>query len=378
MTAGKLTSDKTLFTRKSAKAIPRLNSALPQLAPNPPTISYNAANAGTTLTNAKEWPLTGGAVLLSGAQAFASQGTDAAGNGYMAGSNQTGNEYPNWFFAFNTDAPTFELTYQGNLSPNYRMLVDGYAVTLDTVMAAGATDGQNHRMLVQFPDRRLREIVIDSDTFFCAGVVTTAIDTVFATNSRRKMGFMGDSYLQNGGINGIAPVAAKINGCDFVLNGSGGTGYLNDQGGSGGHQTFIARLPGLLAAGLDYLVTCGGINDGPDLYTPVANYLALAKKTLTPDRIFVTGPWDPPSQTHSTNAAKRDVIKAATLAAGCVFIDNIAGAWQTGTGNVASPAGDGNADVYIPGAGETTHPNPAGYQYLGARLGLAIAPYIGL
>ena len=75
---------------------------------------------------------------------------------------------------------------------------------------------------------------------------------------------------------------------------------------------------------------------------------------------------------------------AALAAAGgnWVFIDNLdggwinsagvstlgaqgTGPWQTGTGWVGDPKGDGNGDLYL---GDNTHPNEAGCQYLATRI----------
>jgi lysophospholipase L1-like esterase len=69
------------------------------------------------------------------------------------------------------------------------------------------------------------------------------------------------------------------------------------------------------------------------------------------------------------------------VAAPWIFIDNLnsgwrnsvgaqdAGTgqgWQTGTGTVAHPKGDGNGDLYVSADG--THPTEAGSVYLGTRL----------
>jgi lysophospholipase L1-like esterase len=363
------------YARSYAKAVPRLGVALPSLAANPPTISYSASNTTTTISNSRVTPISTAAYMC--AQALIATGTDQAGNSYYRANAQTGNELPTWFAAFQTDAPTFEIVYQGSLNPTYRLVVDGYAVTLATVQASGATSGQQHRMLVTFPDRRFRDIRLESELFFPSSIVTTAIDTVTPRKRKRRIGFMGDSYLQNGGVNGIAPVAAALTDCDYVINSSGGTGYVNAQGGVGGKQKYLDRLPNLLAADLDYLVTCGGINDTTGtLGAEVAAYLTLAKQTLPADRIIMIGPWTPPSQSGSANTSKRDLISAAVTAAGCTFIDNVTTPWQTGTGTASATTGDGNSDLYM--GVDTTHPTADGYTYLGARLGVELAALIGV
>uniref|UniRef100_UPI003FA78381 hypothetical protein n=1 Tax=Salmonella enterica TaxID=28901 RepID=UPI003FA78381 len=72
-----------------------------------------------------------------------------------------------------------------------------------------------------------------------------------------------------------------------------------------------------------------------------------------------------------------------------VFLDNLAGGWrnsagaqspgsgtgwQTGTGTVASPRGDGNGDLYVSADG--THPSEAGADYLGDTIAAQLAPAI--
>jgi hypothetical protein len=366
------------YARLTTKVTPLLRRALPDLIATSPGIAYSAANAASGITNPLARTLLGGSITVGGAQTFISKGTDAASADYVAGSSVYGNELPVWFFSFLTDAPSIEIVYQGSASPSYRLLVGGYALSQNAVVAGGSGSGAQHRLTITFGSRKWREVTVESESLFASSVVASAIDTIMPAPRPRKIAFMGDSYSQNGGVNGIAPTASRIAGCEWVLNGSGGTGYNQDTG-AGGKAVFLVRLPGLLAAAPDYLVTCGGINDGTGtLAADVAAYLALAKGTLASDRIFVVGPWDPPSQNHTTSATKRDIIRTATLATGCRFIDNIAAGWQTGTGNVAAPTGDGNSDIYIPGSGETTHPvNPDGYTYLGARLGLAVAALIG-
>ncbi len=381
------------YVPKTVAYPPRIQDALPPPHPNPPTITYFGANTGTGISGSRAYLLAGASyvgyagntyyatspsMLFGGTQAFLSKGTDFTGNQYIGGTNQTGNEIPFWYFSFYTDAPSFELTYQGSVSPSYRLLVDGMTTTLNSAVAGFGGSGVQNRMVVTFATRKFRSITVESSSLFVSQLVVRAIDTVIPRNPQRIMAFMGDSYLLNGGSDvGIGPVAARICGCDWLVNGSGGTGYNNSQSGTGGKQVFIDRLPQLLASippSSGYLVTAGGINDGTGtLAADVAAYLALAKQTLAPGRIFVTGAWNPPS---SPGATKSAIIKTATLAAGVQYVDNIAGAWQSGTGNTSSLQGDGNSDLYV--GSDNTHPfAPDGYAYVGTRLGIALASLIG-
>ena len=376
--------------------LPRLSAALPSVSTAPPTITYSAGGAASAIAGATEHFLrspvglgagvtiatasptstfdasgvVNGSVLLTGVASFSHNA-----DGYVQ-STPIGPELPVWSMSVITDDPVIEVVYLGSLNPAYRLLVDDQAVTQNGTTASGGS-GFAQRMKIAFPSRKFRRITLESSSMFIRSVTTGPLATLYAASRKPyTFGFLGDSYMANGGVDGIAPTAARLLGVEWAVNGSGGTGYNNGQGGTDGKQIFAgaARMPALLASSpLDALVIAGGINDGTTaLAADVTSLLATAKRTLPPDRIFVLGPWDPPSQTHTTSQAKRDTIRTATLAAGCQFIDNVAGAWIVGTGTTAAPAGAGNADLYI--ASDGTHPiAPDGYIYHGVRLAAALA-----
>jgi lysophospholipase L1-like esterase len=150
----------------------------------------------------------------------------------------------------------------------------------------------------------------------------------------------------------------------------------------------------------DLFLTAGGINDNnsmaaPPLFATAADALAsfnsavssyyLALRAALPNSVLAAvGPWQPrqSSPTNPIEQSKADTIKAALQATGglWVFMDNLNGGWvnssgasapadgpwQTGTGNVAAPAGDGNGDLYVSADG--VHPTSAGCLYLGTRI----------
>ena len=96
------------------------------------------------------------------------------------------------------------------------------------------------------------------------------------------------------------------------------------------------------------------------------------------------GPWQPKVDFFPEVARdKADTIRGAlqAVAGPWIFIDNLRGGWinsagaqqaadgipwQTGTGNLGNPKGDGNGDLYVSADG--THPTEAGSRYLGSRL----------
>lgn len=60
----------------------------------------------------------------------------------------------------------------------------------------------------------------------------------------------------------------------------------------------------------------------------------------------------------------RDGVLAAATGVTDLVIDPHGEAWITGTGQVQSPSGSGNADIYI----ANNHPGRIGHEYLAYRL----------
>ena len=214
----------------------------------------------------------------------------------------------------------------------------------------------------------------------------------------------GGAFAPNWGVSGPFWEAAALLGIPNIdLDAIGGTGYapenVNDDTRNPGNA-FPARLPSNVDANPDLFLTAGSINDDnssadPPLYLTSADALStfnaavsgyyFALRAALPDSVLAAvGPWQPKQSipANSAEQAKADTIKAALQAAGglWVFMDNLNGGWinssgasapadgpwQTGTGNIAAPAGDGNGDLYVSADG--VHPTPAGCLYLGTRI----------
>ena len=219
---------------------------------------------------------------------------------------------------------------------------------------------------------------------------------------------MSDSYGGGAGVNwsiaGPFWEAASLLGIPHLdVSCIGGTGYSRNSTNAdtlAPGNTFGARLPDCVAARPDLFLTAGGINDNnffasPPLYNTAADAAAafnsaVAKyyrdlRTALPSSVLVAmGPWAPRQSQPQTapNLAKLQQIKSSLAAVGgpWIFLDNLnggwvnsagasapaTGPWQTGTGKVSAPTGDGNGDVYVSADG--THPTAAGNVYLGQVL----------
>ena len=119
------------------------------------------------------------------------------------------------------------------------------------------------------------------------------------------------------------------------------------------------------------MLVAGGTNDHAYAPTDVqAAAAALYQRIadgLPAATVYVMGPWCAKGPAPAQWVATRDALVSALSGFPSFrFIDNIAEQWITGTGNVAVPKGNGNADLYISADG--THPTQAGHDYVGQRL----------
>jgi hypothetical protein len=126
------------------------------------------------------------------------------------------------------------------------------------------------------------------------------------------------------------------------------------------------------------VIVAGGLNDsGYASSNLLSEALALYDTILTnlpSARLVVVGPWWPSGIPSDYILATRDTLEEAAWERGLDFIDPIVATnvlqtnagWITGTGNIANPTGDGDADQYISADG--VHPTDLGHQYLATRI----------
>jgi lysophospholipase L1-like esterase len=243
----------------------------------------------------------------------------------------------------------------------------------------------------------------------CA-IATAPGDTLQAwdRSDEPAMCAMADSYggFPNPHWGGSGPFweAAALLGIPHVdLNYIGGTGYAPNNTNADTRNpgnAFAARINSSARAEPDLFVTAGGINDNNWLAAPplfatgedarasfiagVNNYYQNLRAALPGAVLVAIGPWQPNVAFYPSVApTKVATIKAALQATSgpWVFIDNLQGGWinsagrsapatgqpwQTGSGNVGNPRGDGNGDIYVLPDG--VHPTEAGCSYLAEQL----------
>jgi lysophospholipase L1-like esterase len=188
----------------------------------------------------------------------------------------------------------------------------------------------------------------------------------------RRAIFLGDSYTEGtnsstGSLYGGYVITTGIQaGLEAWPSGIGGTGIVNDQGGSYSRVKFRDRVQNdVVRFAPEVVVIAGGINDrllvADGTVTPSqyrAEYDALIaeiKAGLPGAKIVVLGPFCPGTPSSYTGMTQiRDLNREAAQAAGVPFID-------------AFYFTDANRDRYTSDDG--FHLNDAGYEYLGKKLG---------
>ena len=255
----------------------------------------------------------------------------------------------------------------------YRLTVDGVRVSSDPqpLPSVGPI-----RLVVYWPSVARRQVLVELDHVPWGGVRIESSGLVepVAAPSQRVI-VLGDSVTAGTGalasFTGFVQSAAAILGwTDAWASGVGGTGYVNP--GPPGQVAFINRVDhDVISYAPSVVLVAGGTNDHAYAPTDVqAAAAALYQRIadgLPAAVVYVMGPWCSKGPAPAQWVATRDALVSALSGFPSFrFIDNIAEQWITGTGNVAHPKGDGNADLYISADG--THPTQAGHDYVGQRL----------
>ncbi|KPF47834.1 hypothetical protein IP87_00270 [beta proteobacterium AAP121] len=316
---------------------------------------------------------------------------------------------------FRLQGQAFEVLMAG-IAVNLTVVVDGALLTggwFDRSWGpAGAGTGltaPNAMLRFDLGSRATREISVyaRSSQGPCA-LVVDAQDTLLPwdRSAEAAMGAMADSY---GGAPGqvfstggpLWEAAARLGIAHIDINAIGGTGYApNSVPGRGNPgDAFEARLPSCVRALPDLFITAGGINDNNSqalfpyasaqaardgFEAAVRSYYRALRNALPQAVLVGLGPWAPRESVPpvATALAKAEAVRNALSEVGgpWIFLDNLRGGWtssagagsagggpwQTGTGTVAAPTGQGNGDLYISADG--THPTTAGVVHLGAQI----------
>ena len=273
---------------------------------------------------------------------------------------------------FHTGAQV-ELLVKPMRGGKYRLTVDGVRVSSDPqpLPSVGPI-----RLVVYWPSVARREVRVELDHVPWGGLRIESSGLVEPVDAPgQRVIVLGDSVTAGTGalasFAGFVQSAAAILGwTDAWASGVGGTGYVNP--GPPGQVAFISRVDhDVISYAPSVVLVAGGTNDHAYAPTDVqAAAAALYQRIadgLPAAVVYVMGPWCSKGPAPAQWVATRDALVSALSGFPSFrFIDNIAEQWITGTGNVAVPKGNGNADLYISADG--THPTQAGHDYVGQRL----------
>ncbi len=277
---------------------------------------------------------------------------------------------------FDTDAQNLEILQKGyGYASRMRVVVDGRFAS-DTAFEHPA-DGGLYLTKLSFSGKATRHIRLLGYTPYFGGVRIGAGDTIarHVQATRLRTMFLGDSITEGtAGQDARASYAARaaelLGWADNWLSGVGSTGYLAKPAPK---LNFRQRYAGdVLPYAPNVLVIAGGINDTASSDSAIGTEAGLLFDRIQADLpntlVFVTGPWASPTRVRAgINAALKAAVGSRT---NFYWVPNYDEPWITGSGNAGTPRGDGNADFYV--SADTTHPTPAGIDYLAGKMQQAV------
>jgi lysophospholipase L1-like esterase len=198
--------------------------------------------------------------------------------------------------------------------------------------------------------RRMRRLTIAVQYLMFGGITLNKADTIYpAIAPTSRVLWVGDSLTAGTAANFAnysyaAQAAQRLGFLDVDILGYGGTGFIATNAPLGKFQDRLADI----TYTPDLIITAGGRNDAgqsaPTLTAAVAAYIAAAKAKWPNTPHIMLSPW---YSAAAPVAAAGVAIKAACVAANVPYIDLLALNIITGTGNLGTPTGDGNADIVM-------------------------------
>lgn len=264
----------------------------------------------------------------------------------------------------------------GGTSKGCQMVVDGVRAS-----ATAFTMTANNYMKFDFggrrPDGQARRIQLACNSAYFAEIRLAVTDTLFPlAKAAPILCGIGDSYMIGVGANSVTsafdgwfPQLSRLLGYQCWPTGAmSATGYATS---SGAYGAYVSRVQSVIDAKPDLVIVQGSINDPTvaSINGAAPGVLSALKAGLPNAAIVATGLLSfRPTTAQWADPGKNAAIKTAADALAIPYIDTAS--WVTGSGNIGSPTGDGNADIYV--NTDTAHPSVAGHQYLAARLAGAI------
>jgi lysophospholipase L1-like esterase len=302
---------------------------------------------------------------------------------------------------FDVDCQAFEIFEYGNALQWSNLWIDGKPVSAEPVpqsSIAALTAGSLYLRRVDFGSRGHHTVRIYLEAMLFGGIWLAKADTLQPPTTGDSLLHLhiGDSYSSTG-INGpsndtyraqdnfVFRFARRLGIANIWNDGYGGTGVVATQ--SGTVPAYGTRSAGWPASA-DTITVEGSINDsfmitgatltGAALQAATVTLLAQLRTLypLAPIVLFgISRPGNPTAGDTTANTAYGAAL-ASMSDANMFFVDPLAAAWFTGSGNIGAPAGDGNADFCLSSDGN--HPTTEGHVALGDHWAAAVSAAIGI
>lgn len=285
--------------------------------------------------------------------------------------------------AFWSDAPALSFQSIAN-DVGMRIYVDGRPVTMGPIYAY---NGTTSIFTVDWGIRknRLWEVVYGRGNSYLLSMRITTADQVWPYKPPVALtgGFIGDSYLQGTGYgplllgHTLSAQVGRVIGIDNMWRfGTAGTGLINPNTGGGTFNTYVERLPELLAKNPDVIFVYGSTNDSgysqADIQAAALTFLDTIRATSKAP-VF----WFGPSSLNITNLSNVDNGIASAVAQRPnknIFYQSMMTAtppWFTGSHNNSAFSWTSNVAQYI--APDNLHPVDKAIMYLAQRMAASYA-----
>lgn len=284
---------------------------------------------------------------------------------------------------FETDAPQWELLCSASpKGGNWRVLVHDVGSSDWRILGSWSTETPAIQ-LFQSKDneRKARRWRVEYSNQLALGVRLKNNEKISANLPKpplKRVVWVGDSYAEGTGApsvwQGFVGQAGMLLNVDSHFDAAGGTGYIAEGPKALNRKPYGERMDNIVQANPSVVVIYGTINDGQfppqDVAAAAKKFWGALHQALPKAQIIAIGPVQPSSKINLKPLS--DALASAAAESDVKFVD--ATSWIQGTGNVAKPQGDGNADTFIGADG--IHPTLAGHDYLGKKTAEALRPLL--
>lgn len=261
---------------------------------------------------------------------------------------------------------------------DYRLFVDD--MPLEVWWPTTPATVTAYYIKVQFATSRIRKVRVLFGHNSLTGIALPGASDIWAAPKRFRCAVVGDSYISGGQVTTENIISAGsfcgnlavATGWEVWNMGQGGTGYTSNSNNDYGKDYYssTSRVNALAALPtLDLTIIYGSGNDSSvssGTLTSTANTYWNTLKAARPNTPIIIAGMEPgspagfnPSLLDSSNATLKAAAAANQNISAFVDMRPTGDNWVTGTGNQASPVGDGNADFFI--SSDTVHPSRAGH-----------------